>query len=418
VTPTPRLAVAIVACALVALVVPVPLAVGAAVALLLAAAGDALSVRRPPEVDRALAAVASRGRPTRYRATVQAPRRARAVLVRQPLPAGVRLEPDEAPDGLEGVLLPVRRGRYDLEPLAVRLTGPLGLGAWTHRVGGRRELVVVPDVVAAARLVAHYRRGSLPDARRARGPLGIGTEFESIREHQPDDDVRFVNWRATARAGRPMTNTFRIERDRDVVLVLDCGRLLAAAPGREGGPRRLDLTIDAALAVAAIADEVGDRVGLVAFDEVIRRDLHPRRAGARAIAEACTELEPRLVDSAYERAFRRVAGGKRAFVLVLTDLVEPTAAWPLVDALPVIARRHQVAVASVRDPALLRPLVAEPVDRRGVSAQIVAGDLRRVGERAAAALVAAGVLVVQAPPSALGGAAVSAYLRAKERGRA
>ena len=63
------------------------------------------------------------------------------------------------------------------------------------------------------------RQGRFRDAgRRTRGPLGLGTEFESIRDYPPDDDIRQVNWRATERIGRPMSNQYRVEQDRDVML--------------------------------------------------------------------------------------------------------------------------------------------------------------------------------------------------------
>src|SRR4029079_2320303 len=94
------------------------------------------------------------------------------------------------------------------------------------------------------------------------GPLGLGTEFESIRDYVPDDDFRQVNWRATARLGRPMSNQYRIERDRDVVCVVDCGRLMAAPFADR---TRLDAALDAAVAVAAVADVVGHPCGTNAF---------------------------------------------------------------------------------------------------------------------------------------------------------
>ena len=107
-----------------------------------------------------------------------------------------------------------------------------------------------------------------------------------MRDYLPDDDVRQVNWRATARLGRPMSNQYRVEQDRDVVLLVDAGRLAAAAlPGRgdEARPRGtvLDATLDAVAAVALVADEVGDRCGAIAFDREVRVALPPRRARRR-----------------------------------------------------------------------------------------------------------------------------------------
>src|SRR5919106_1721100 len=82
-----------------------------------------------------------------------------------------------------------------------------------------------------------------------RGPLGLGTEFESVREYSPDDDIRQVNWLATARLARPMSNEFRLEQDRDVVAVIDAGRLMAS-PITEA--TLLDVALDAVTALAAV----------------------------------------------------------------------------------------------------------------------------------------------------------------------
>jgi uncharacterized protein (DUF58 family) len=240
-----------------------------------------------------------------------------------------------------------------------------------------------------------------------------------VRDYLPDDDVRQVNWRATARLGRPMSNQYRVEQDRDVVLLVDAGRLAAAAlPAREDEPARgtvLDATLDALTAVALVADEAGDRCGAIAFDSEVRVALPPRRAGGNVVVRALHDLEPRLVDADYEAAFRRVEGSKRAFVLILTDLLEPVAVRSLADAVPVLARRHAVVVASPADPAL-HALASDPPASEGDLPRVVAAARAEEARRAAGARVrAAGAGVVDAPPSSLARACVAAYLRAKSR---
>ena len=121
---------------------------------------------------------------------------------------------------------------HRLPPVAARRRGPLGLGTCTFDADGGTDLLVYPDVFAAQRLVIALRRGRFRDpGLRTRGPLGLGTEFESVRDYLPDDDVRQINWQATERVGRPMSNQYRIEQDRDVVCLLDAGRLMAAPLG-------------------------------------------------------------------------------------------------------------------------------------------------------------------------------------------
>jgi uncharacterized protein (DUF58 family) len=275
-------------------------------------------------------------------------------------------------------------------------------------VGAAADLLVYPDLVGARRLAHAVRRGALPEAgRRARGSFGLGTAFEAVREYAPDDDVRQINWRATARLGRPMSNQYRIDQDREVRCLVDAGRLSAAACA---GGTLLDVALDGLIAVCATADALGDRSGAMAFADRILRDVAPSRRGAAAVARTLFDVEPIDTDSDYELAFRSV--------LVLADLVDEAAARALIDAVPVLARRHAVCVASVRDPALDALLTRLPADLRDAYAMTVALEMRQARARAARRVATAGAAVVEARPEAFAGACVSAYVRAKARGRA
>lgn len=407
-TPTPRAAAALALVALSLLFVPVPVALLLALALAAATAVDAWWVRRPPAVVREMPTQLARGVPAVLRLEPGEPGRVR---LRQPLPPDLELVPAQGEGALEGRLVARRRGRHTLPAVVARTTGPLGLAAWTHRVGESADVRVYPDLPAARRLAGSVRAGTFRDeGLRRRGPLGLGTEFESVRDYSPDDDIRQVNWRATARLARPMSNQYRVERDRDVICVVDCGRLMAAPFADR---TRLDTALDAAVAVAAVADVLGDRCGTIAFASEILRQLPPRRAGARDLVTALYDLEPVPLDSDYELALSRIRGVKRAFVLVLTDLLEEAAAQPLVEALPVVARRHAVAVAGAADVDLDSAVRSVPRATGDVYRAAVALDVLAARARAAARLRRAGATVVEAPPATLAAACIRAYLRAK-----
>ena len=414
-SPTPRAVAILAAIAVAALVVPPVLAILAAVALAAAVVVDAVAVRRRPRLERALPHVLSRGVPAPLRvAPAGAPPPGRLRL-RQPATPDLAVQDGEGDGALDARVVPVRRGRHTLPPTATRGEGPLGLGRWTHRGGEPAEVAVFPDLPAARRLALGVRQGGLaPAGRHRRGPLGLGTEFESVRDYLPDDDIRQVNWLATARLGRPMSNQFRVEQDREVLCVVDAGRLMTA-PLHDR--TRLDAALDAVTAVALVADELGDRCGAVAFDSEIRARVSPRRGGGDAVVRTLFDLEPRLVDSDYDLAFRAVGRAKRAFVLVLSDLLEEAAARPLVGAVPVLARRHAVAVASVRDPDLDALVGTPPRGEGDLYAMAVAVDVLDARRRAAKLVERAGAEVVEAAPGALAVACVRAYLRAKARAR-
>ena len=394
------------------LLIPTPIAALGLVALLTAAVVDALTVRRSPLVETEVPELLSRGVPAPLIVRAEAEGASR-VQVRQSLIPDMHVEPNEAVTPLLGSITALRRGHHVLPPATVRATGPLSLGTWTHVAGSEQNLTVYPDMPAARRLAVLVREGKLRDTRE-RGPLGLGTDFESIRDYLPDDDVRRINWAATARTGRPMSNQYRIEQDRDVICVIDCGRLMAAPLGDR---TRLDAAVDAATAVALVADVSGDHSGTVAFDSTIRREVRPRRAGGLVVVRSIYDLEATDVESDYELAFHSVGSSKRSLVIVFTDIFEESAARPLVDAVPVLARHHHVIVASATDTELASILATDPIDREDVLTAVVAAEVLDARARVARALHHAGAEVVEAPPASLGAECVRRYLRAKARAR-
>lgn len=417
-SPTWRVPALLAVAALLALWLPVWVAAAVVLVVLVVAGVDAAAVRRAPTVQREAPAAASRGvaSPLSIAPSAHAaPGALDGAVVRQPVPPDLSLIPAQERGGLDALLIPRRRGRHVLPAAVVRSTGPLHLVRWDHRVVADAEVRVYPDLPAARRLAHAVRTGRQRDAgSRLRGPLGLGTDFESIRDYQPDDDIRRVNWVATARVQRPLSNQYRLDTERDVLCVVDTGRLMVAPIG---AATRLDVALDAVAAVAAVADTVGDRCGVLAFDESIRRELSPRHRGGRALVDAIYDLEPITVDSDYDGAFARAARGKRALVLVFTDLVDEAAARTLAMAMPTLTRRHAVVVASPVDPDLAAMVQDAPVGVHDVYRATVARELLAARDLAAARLRRSGATVIEAPAGGLAATCVAAYLRQKARAR-
>ncbi len=414
-TPTARAAYALVVVALIALLVPGVATVSCVAAIAFATIVDVSRARRKIRIRRTLPRVLARGVPAKLAVETDAGNPARVEL-RQARPPDVEIAPSVATGSLDAQVVARRRGEVTFPPISARRAGPLGLARCTFDGQGAATALVYPDVFAAQRLVVALRRGRFRDpGLRTRGPLGLGTDFESIRDYLPDDDVRQINWRATARVGRPMSNVYRIEQDRDVVCLLDAGRLMSAPI--DAHTTRLDACVDAVTMVALVADELGDRCGVTVFDDELRRRLAPRRNGGRAVVRAIVDVEPSASDSDHDLAFRSVGNAKRALVLVYTDLVDEAAARSLIEAVPVLARRHAVVVASVRDPDLDHAVNDAARSARDAYIAAVAVDVLAARRQVIARLRHAGADVVEANPSALGEACVRAYLRLKARAR-
>jgi uncharacterized protein (DUF58 family) len=334
------------------------------------------------------------------------------LLVHQPVPPELLLRPADSTGNLEARLVGRHRGRHTLGPTSVRVFGPLGFSSCDRALGQPSEIVVMPDLPGARRMAVARARGRLADVGRVRSRLGLGTEFETIREYSTDDDVRQINWLASSRVGRPMSNQYRIDENRDLVCLLDSGRLMAAPLG---SATRMDIALDALAALAVAADEAGDRVGVIAFGAAILRELRPRRRGAEGVVRALFDLEPEEVDSDYQFAFTAAARSKRALVTLFTDLMDEEATSSLIEALPMLLRKHAVMAVSCTDTDLEEVVRSQPVGVDDVLRQSVAIDLLAGSARSASLIRRMGAVVVEESPSRLGEACVAGYLRLKRR---
>ena len=333
--------------------------------------------------------------------------------------AGEGVQPGTDALHIDGTrLTAVRRGRHVLPPVVGTSATPWRLVEWTGPLTPAAEVVVHPDVLSARRLARTAQKQSFDEeAGRARGPLGLGTSFESLREYVPDDDVRLINWKASARAGEPVVNQFRLDQARDVMLLLDAGRLMTALAGPGERATLFDYAVDAATALALTVDAVGDRCGLIAFADRPLAQLAPRAGAGRAVAAAMAGLDSSLVDSDFLTAFRALPT-KRAVAVVLTDLADEAASSALLSAVPVLSRRHQVLVVAVDDPGLAAMVRGGSAgSTQAALGAVAAASLVDERNRVAVRLRRAGAAVVAARPDRLAAVACAAYLDLKTRAR-
>lgn len=412
-SPTRWTVALMVAAAVSALWLPAELAAALLAVVALVFAVDAWHIRRPPMVERTMPLELVRGRPVPFSVTVTAPAGV-SVEVRQPQTAEVRFEPSEGPEALDGTVAALTRGRHVIGTPVTRSMGLLRLAHWVHQHGEPVTVDAHADLPGARRMAAAVRRGTFRDPGTRTGPLGLGTDFETIRDYTPDDDIRRVNWLATERTGRPMVNQYREDTERDLWCLIDTGRLLASPVGDR---TRLDVALDAVAAVAAVADVVGDRVGAVVFDGEVRRVIRPRRASAGDLVRSLDDLEPVMVDSNHDAAFGAVAAMKRSLVIVFTDILDDAASAPLLDALPVLVRRHAVLVAGVVDPDLVDAVTVVPETSRDLQVASVATGMLHERTAVRHRLSRAGAVVVDVAADALPSACVAAYLRLKSKAR-
>jgi len=332
-------------------------------------------------------------------------------------------------------LTPWRRGDVEGGLVTIRSLGPLGLAGRQRSLMAPCTVRVLPPFLSRKHLPEKLARLRELDGQHKSMLRGQGTEFDSLRAYVLGDDVRSIDWRSSARRNDVLVRTWRPERDRRIIIVLDTGRTSAgrvstesanaeptgaAAGARAAGIPRLDASMDAALLLAALASRAGDRVDLIAADRRVRAMVVG--AGRESVLAAFTSemalLEPDLTESDIEMMIATVLSiaRQRCLVVLLTDLNPAAIEQGLLPHIELLSSRHQVLLAAVADPR-----VAQMASGKGdtgavynAAAAVVAQSGRtRIGEL----LRRHGVEIVDAPPDRLPPALADAYLSLKAAGR-
>jgi uncharacterized protein (DUF58 family) len=314
-------------------------------------------------------------------------------------------------------LHPTRRGHRPAAAVTVRSAGPLGVAARQRSRQVPWSVQVLPPFTSRKFLPEKLARLRELDGAVVAPVRGQGTEFDSLRDYVGGDDPRSIDWRASARRVDIAVRTWRPERDRQLLLVLDTGRTAAA---RVGDAPRLDAAIDAALLLTAVARRAGDRVALLAHDRSLRAVVDAGRAGdsLATVVRAVAPVHPQLVETdmraVVNQALARLR--RRALVVLFTSIEPAVVLEGLLPAMSPLIRRHVVVVANVADPA-----VEEMRRNRSDAASVYAAAAAEAADNDRRAMTWAlrrrGVVVSEAAPDVFASHVVDTYLDLKAAGR-
>jgi len=407
-----------------------PLVLGIDGAIVLVALVDLLSLPRPGRiaVSRRSGRVASLGR--RHAVTLRLENnshREAELLVRDDVPSVMEADPEEMalrlPPGaaveVEYSVRPRERGSWTLQKVHGRARSRLGF--WMRQLSWPAETIisVYPDLKQLGRytLLARIQHLSLLGVRSVRR-VGEDSEFESLRDHNPDDPYSRIDWRATARRRRLTVREYQATRSQRVIFLVDCGRMMM---GHHDGVGLLDRALDAVLMLSWVAIGRGDAVGLLTYSDRILGWLPPaggRRQMDRIIREAHDRF-PEMVESRHDDAFRLLdlRARKRSLVVLLTQVLDEANASALEHRLRVLTGRHLPMAVLLRDPALDRTLAGAGAgaDRAGLFPGAAAAGILLWRQRVIRTLERAGTLVLDAPPAELTPSLINEYLRIKAR---
>jgi uncharacterized protein (DUF58 family) len=311
-----------------------------------------------------------------------------------------------------------RRGRFVFGPVWLRAAGPWRLVEAQQPFECRGTVNVLPETFVSRERLQKDLRAELRllDERQRSRQFGTGTEFESLYPYRFGDDPRRIDWRATARHQALVVRRFQVERHRDVMVIIDSGRLMGADVGRGS---KLDCAVDAALNLAQVVLHSGDRCGVAAYDQRVRGFLPPiaGRSALRSLTECVYDLETQWHESDFTPmlAELRARQAKRTFLIIISDLADAETSQRLCASLHQLQRQHLVLFAALKTPLLGRVVeetIHTPLD---VARKAVVFRLLRDRRRALYSLSRSGVHVLDVEPQQLTAPLVNQFIDLRQR---
>jgi uncharacterized protein (DUF58 family) len=307
-----------------------------------------------------------------------------------------------------------RLGRYQWPASCVRVGGVLGLAWWNRQLASGGQMQVVPDILRdAERAIGGLARGAQPALR-----AGSGSEVLQLREYQPGDPPRAIDWKASARLRRLISRDFSEDQHLEIIVALDAGRAsgLAAAD-----TDRLALYANVAARLAQRATLLDDRVGLLIYADRPLVALAPGHGiAALSRLRAClAEAAVQAGDSNPALAAIRIRSlvRQRSLIVLLTDLDDASSTGQLRSAARLLLPKHLPFIAGVASERVATMARAPAHDELQVYRSLAAQEYCQTLSRNVASLRALGAAAVSAAPRELDRVVLEAYLSFRQRRR-
>jgi len=318
-------------------------------------------------------------------------------------------------------VIPGIRGDFEFLDIYIRLVGPVGLIVRQIKVPARQICSVYPNLLDMRRYeIGLKREHAVQPGQRYTRLQGRGTEFESLRDYIQDDEFRSVDWKASARRGKLVTRQYQQERSQNILIVLDCGRIMGPVID---GLTRLDHSVNASMMLAHVAALKGDKVGMLTFGEDIISYSPPKSGKSQTLnlLRLTYNLKEAAGDSNYYRAIPYLSRKwtRRSLIVFFTDIIDSESSKPIISQIASLTKKHLCLVVAMADPAISRKVesgvlrVESPED---VYESAAARQVMQARKQAAARLARAGAIVLDVPPDKITPSVVNEYLSVKGRG--
>lgn len=314
-------------------------------------------------------------------------------------------------------LKPTQRGAHQLEQIYLRVRSRLGLWQKYVVLPLPQILHVYPDMqqLSEYAILARTNRLSLMGVRRTRR-VGTDNDFERLRDYTPDDNYKFIDWRASARRSKLTVKDFQTSQSQRIIFLLDCGRMMT---NEVNGLSLLDHALNAALMMSYVALKQGDSVGMIAFaDEIL--SYVPPQGGMNQMnrfLHASFDKFPQLVESRYDEAFLYLNTHcrKRSLVVLITNLIDEVNALSVQNYLTNLVGKHLPLGVLLRDHHLFDAADREPQGDLQLYESAAAAEILTWRHQVLSDLEHQGVLALDVFPEDMTAPLVNAYLEIKAR---
>lgn len=309
-----------------------------------------------------------------------------------------------------------RRGVFTLGGLALKYPSRFGLWEAVLTQRSDQKVTVLPDVSPVSNGLIQAQMLPLMSGQKDMRLRGEGSEFHQLVEFSPGMDPRQIDWKRSARQRRMVVRETRVERNHQIILALDCGRLMAE---RVGGLPKLDRAINAALAMCWAGGLGGDLVGLYAFDSRPRLFVPPTpgRAAFARLRQHSTALDYQTVETNHTLGLSHLSGRlkRRSLVIVFSDFTDTITAGLMVENLMVMARHHLVLYVALRDPAVVALAQPDGISMAAIARSVAAQQMLDERAEVLDRLARMGVLCLDTTHEHLTPELISRYIEIKSR---
>lgn len=315
------------------------------------------------------------------------------------------------------IALPLqRRGQFSIRRLWLKWASPLQLLDIIRSFAVAEEIAILPDISPVLSGAIQAQILPLQNGQKDMRMRGEGSEFHQLREFSSGMDPRAIDWKRSARIGNLVVRETRAEKNHQIILCIDSGRLMAE---QLAGQSKLDRAINASLALCWAAGLAGDAVGLYNFDARPRLFVPalPGRSAFPRLQTICASLRYETQETNHTLGLTHLSGRlkRRSLIIIFSDFVDSTTAELMVENVGVLARHHFVVYVALRDPILRDLMAPNQFDPDTISRSVAARQIMQERRSVMDRLNRLGVLCLDCSPDALSTELISRYIEIKSR---